>query len=249
MTKTIPALLALLGAVLPALAIGCSAAPEASTSASQAVAAGTGTDGAPCDPSDTSVSACAPLFYCAPSSTAAACGSLGTCTASPGACPLIDNPVCGCDGQRYYNGCFAEIGNPNEPGTTTSFLLDVPPTVALVAGTWSRVSITGSERVSETLVLNPDMTYSLTEETGCAPAPHRLCWESIIVASSAGTYALGFTGPILTATSGEGAGKLATEFTLQNDCPGQGLVLQGNEPQGTGPAIYLTRADGGSPVP
>jgi hypothetical protein len=48
----------------------------------------------------------ASLVYCAPSSCGAAAGE---CTTIPGACPDIEIPVCGCDGQTYPNSCFAEM--------------------------------------------------------------------------------------------------------------------------------------------
>ena len=47
----------------------------------------------------------AELVFCMPTKCGAAAG---VCTAIPGACPMLSHPVCGCDGQLYPNGCFAE---------------------------------------------------------------------------------------------------------------------------------------------
>jgi hypothetical protein len=36
-------------------------------------------------------------------------GGLGVCNERPTMCPDTDSPVCGCDGQTYQNGCFADM--------------------------------------------------------------------------------------------------------------------------------------------
>jgi hypothetical protein len=50
----------------------------------------------------------AKAVFCAPTS----CGqAAGTCTRIPGACEYIMDRVCGCDGETYYNACFARMAN------------------------------------------------------------------------------------------------------------------------------------------
>jgi hypothetical protein len=48
----------------------------------------------------------AAIVYCMPTSCGAAAG---TCTPIPGVCPEIYQPVCGCDGMKYANSCFAQV--------------------------------------------------------------------------------------------------------------------------------------------
>jgi alpha-tubulin suppressor-like RCC1 family protein len=47
----------------------------------------------------------AALVFCRPTT----CGATaGVCTAIPGTCSMLSDPVCGCDGQLYHSECFAE---------------------------------------------------------------------------------------------------------------------------------------------
>ena len=56
---------------------------------------------------------CLKTEYCA--GVIGVCGGTGTCTTKPQICPMIESPVCGCDGQTYGNSCLA-----NSAGVTVS---------------------------------------------------------------------------------------------------------------------------------
>ena len=63
----------------------------------------------PTDPGSCKVgdnTGCATDQFCA-GTAPGQCGQPGSCATKPQMCPMIDKPVCGCDGQTYGNSCSA----------------------------------------------------------------------------------------------------------------------------------------------
>jgi Kazal-type serine protease inhibitor domain len=174
--------------------------------------------------------------YCAPNGDV--CG-WGSCAPSPQACPMLDRPVCGCDGITYLNFCWATIGQPGQPGTTSSGDLVIAPTMSAVVGTWRRVNRSGGTATRETLVLASDGSFVWTESTWT-----RGPWSDGTSGETSqecqGTFTLSTVGISLQAPASENGGSRVTEFVLENTCPiGDPPVLVGEEPLGSGVDVTL----------
>jgi len=71
----------------------------------------TACDPSPCPQPCTSNDECQPSDYCAKAT--GDCVGTGTCQPRPEVCPVLWNPVCGCDGRTYGNGCEAAATGVN----------------------------------------------------------------------------------------------------------------------------------------
>jgi hypothetical protein len=70
----------------------------------------------PCSKGCTSNAQCAKTEFCEQDGV---CGGVGTCTARPDACLDVYDPVCGCDGNAYGNGCYAHSAGMSIAGDDT----------------------------------------------------------------------------------------------------------------------------------
>jgi hypothetical protein len=98
-------LVATVGALSLSLVLGACSSAKSSGGATSA-------DDTQAAKSCKSSSECQTGEYCALSDNAS-CGSTGTCTAKPAACPQMCLSVCGCDGVTYDNYCYAQLAGTN----------------------------------------------------------------------------------------------------------------------------------------
>lgn len=162
------------------------------------------------------------LFCAAPAD--AVCAEYGTCAKKPEACIEIYQPVCGCNGVTYGNGCSAASAGANvayDGECACAGPVDYAPAAGEVVGSWW--TFTGDYPVEYNL--GKDGQYTKAEYIAPCPAGAVCVWSGIKYSS--GTYKIFDTVVGLFAQGNSSATDYDLKLAVKRDCDSSLFLREG----------------------